>query len=122
MNLTPILRVWRVSSSPLLRTLVAAVIVLSSSSCGSSLHLIKEQRAQRAFQEARELGAEEYAPYEFYAAQTRISEAKRQAAAAEYGTAAQLSQEASVFAEQAIAISKNARSSPQPRAEKAMTE
>lgn len=82
---------------------------MATISCGSSLHLVKEARAQRSFQEARELGAERYAPFEFYAAETRLMEAKRQAAHAEYGTAAQLSDAAERYSQNAIRIAKQAR-------------
>ena len=106
MNLSNIVLRWRVSS----RVYLAALAILFGvTGCGSAVHLVKERRAQRHFEEARELGAEQFAPYEYYSAKVRIAEAKRQAAYAEYGTAGRLSDEAAEFSLEAVQIAKKAR-------------
>jgi len=66
-------------------------------------------QAEQAFEEARELGAEQYFPYEFYSAEARLKEAKVQAAQAEYGNASDLSHEAREFAHRAIIKAKKGR-------------
>lgn len=82
---------------------------LFSVGCGNTLYLVEVNNAEEDLQEAKELGAERYAPYEYYAAEARLDEAKEQAAQAEYGNASQLSDEASILAESAIVKSKKAR-------------
>ena len=79
------------------------------SACGNTLYLVQVNRAEEAFEEARELGAEQYSPYEYYAALARLKEAKVQAAQAEYGNASDLSDEATEYAEKAIVNAKKSR-------------
>jgi hypothetical protein len=81
------------------------------SGCGNTLYLVQVNQAEEDLQEAKELGAERYAPNEFYSAEARLAEAKEQAAQAEYGNASQLSDEASILAESAVVKSKKARDS-----------
>lgn len=90
---------------------VFILLILGSgiTGCGNSLYLVQVSRAERVFQEAKELGAERHAPYEYYSAKVRLEEAKRQAAEAEYGNAADLSDEATDFSSKAIAIAKKAK-------------
>ena len=71
------------------------------------LYLVQVGRAERDFHEAKDLGAEKTAPYEYYSAKVRIEEAKRQAAQAEYSNAAKLSDEADTYAAKAIELSKS---------------
>ncbi len=85
------------------------ISALGATGCGNSLYLVQVSRAERNFQEAKELGAERYAPYEYYSAKVRLEEAKRQAAEAEYGNASDLSDEATEFSSKAIVISKKAK-------------
>jgi hypothetical protein len=77
--------------------------------CGNTLYLVQVTQAEEAFEEARELGAEQYSPYEYYAAEVRLKEAKMQAAQAEYGNASDLSDEATEYAERAIVNAKKSR-------------
>jgi hypothetical protein len=79
------------------------------SGCGNTLYLVKVNEAEEDLHEAQEIGAEQYAPYEYYSAEARLKEAKKQAAQAEYGNASQLSNEASTYAEAAIRKSKKVR-------------
>ena len=102
-------------SAPLARTkaalLVPIVCGLFVSGCGNTLYLVKVNEAEEDLHEAQEIGAEQYAPYEYYSAEARLKEAKKQAAQAEYGNASQLSNEASTYAESAIRKSKQVRDS-----------
>ena len=77
--------------------------------CGNTLYLVRMNRAERSFEEAQELGAEQHATYEYYSAKARIEEAKRQAAQAEYGPASELSEEAYDYSVKAIHRSKDKR-------------
>ena len=78
------------------------MLVWTMSGCGNTLYLVKINQAEKSFEEASELGAEEHAPYEYYSAKARIEEAKHQAAQAEYGPASDLSEEAYDFSVKAI--------------------
>lgn len=89
--------------------MLVSVAALLVSGCGNTLYLVQVNRAEEAFEEARELGAEQYSPYEYYAAQARLEEAKIQAAQAEYGNASDLSDEATEYAEKAIVNAKKSR-------------
>jgi hypothetical protein len=70
------------------------VLGLATLGCGNSVYLVRVAQAEESFEEAKELGAEQSAPYEYYSAEVRLAEAQRQAAQAEYGNAAHLSREA----------------------------
>ncbi len=92
------------------RALVVGMTTYSLTGCGNTVYLVEVRRAEQHFREAKELGAEEHAPYEYYSAKARIEEAHVQAAHAEYGPASHLSHEANQFAIQAIDAAKKARS------------
>lgn len=80
--------------------MLAAVAVLAS--CGTTLYISKIRQANEAFEQAKAVGAETRAPYEYYGAEVRLEEAKRLAAVAEYGTAVKLAEEARLLSETAI--------------------
>ncbi len=82
---------------------------IALSGCGNTLYLVQVSQAEEAFEEAKELGAEKVAPYEFYGAEARLKEAREQAAHAEYGNAAKLSDEATALANRAVLLTKNSR-------------
>lgn len=88
---------------------LSAAAAFLSIGCGNTLYLVQVSQAEEAFEEARELGAEQYSPYEYYAAEVRLKEAKMQAAQAEYGNASDLSDEATEYAEKAIVNAKKSR-------------
>jgi hypothetical protein len=87
----------------------ALAVGICAMGCGNTLYLVQVNQAEQAFEEARELGAEQYSPYEFYSAEVRLKEAKVQAAQAEYGNASDLSHEAREYAHKAIIKAKKAR-------------
>jgi len=89
--------------------MAALLFGLLAMGCGNTLYLVQINQAEENFQEAKELGAERHAPYEYYGAQARIREAHRQAAQAEYGAASDLSDEASELANEAILKAKRVR-------------
>lgn len=98
-----------------LATVMLVAIASLSSGCGNTLYLVQANRAERNFQEAVELGADVYAPYQYYSAKLRLEEARRQAAQAEYGAAADLSDEAYDYSVKAINICNAARSAEAKR-------
>lgn len=76
--------------------------------CGNALYAIQANSASSKFEEARELGAEQYAPYEYYMAQEHLRKAETEAAEADYGDATELSNAAEEYADKAIVLSREA--------------
>jgi Domain of unknown function (DUF4398) len=80
----------------------ALCLMLPSLGCSSTVYITKVRRANETFEEAKAAGAERYSPYEFYAAEARLSQSKQLAAEAEYGSAITLARESNELSEQAI--------------------
>jgi len=76
--------------------------------CGNTLYAFQANAASSKIEEARELGAEELAPYEYYYARTHLDKAMEEAAAADYGDAANLAEVAEEYADKAIRLSRDA--------------
>lgn len=70
--------------------------------CGNGLYSIQVLSASSKLEEARELGAEQHASYEYYMAKEHLDKARTEAAEADYGDAIDLSEEAEKYAEKAI--------------------
>jgi hypothetical protein len=77
--------------------------------CGNAMYVMSIDEAEGHVEEAQAIEADRYATYEFYSAQARLEEAKRQAAQAQYRYAIDLADEASGFAKRATAKAKKAR-------------
>jgi hypothetical protein len=76
--------------------------------CGHVAYSIQVNSAASRLEEARELGAEKYAPYEFYMAEQHLEKARSEAAEADYGDASNLSESAEEYAAKAVALSREA--------------
>lgn len=76
--------------------------------CGNTLYAFNVNAATSKLEEARELGAEEYAPYEYTMAMEHITKAQTEAAEADYSDAAALSAAAEEYADKAIELSREA--------------
>jgi hypothetical protein len=76
--------------------------------CGNTLYAIKANSAASKVEEARELGAEKFAPYEYYYAKEHLAKAQTEAAEADYGDAADLADVSEEFADKAIRLSRDA--------------
>lgn len=76
--------------------------------CGHVLYAMEVNSASSKLAEARELGAEEYAPYEYYMAKEHLDKARTEAAEADYQDAAELSSESEDYADKAIQLSREA--------------
>lgn len=81
---------------------LAFLALLPLTGCGTALYLSKIGGAKERLEEARELGAEEKTPYEYYAAKARLEEAKKEASRAEYGDAIRLAKESRNYSRQAV--------------------
>jgi hypothetical protein len=87
---------------------LAGVCLLGTSGCGGFFYGIYAGGASSKLEQAQQLGAEKYAPYEYYYAQEHLQKAMEEAASADYGDAINLADEADKFAEKAITLSRQA--------------
>ena len=85
--------------------LVASLLVAG---CGNVLYAVESSAAEKRLEEARELGAETYAPYEYFMAREHLDKAKAEASEADYGDASRLSGEAERYANKAIELTREA--------------
>jgi hypothetical protein len=76
--------------------------------CGNTLYAINANAASSKIEEAKELGAEKLAPYEYYFAKAHLEKAQSEAAEADYGDATDLAATAEEFADKAIRLSRDA--------------
>lgn len=97
-----------------LRRLSFSIALLACTGCGSTLYSWQAGAAQQRLAEARELGAEELAPYEYYSAQAYLEKAESEAATADYGDAKQLAATSEDFSTRAIELSRAARRGAKP--------
>jgi hypothetical protein len=77
--------------------------------CGNAIYAVHANAAEERVQEARQLGAEELAPYEYYYAKAHLEKAASEAAQAEYGNAADLAEISEEYANKAVKLSREAR-------------
>lgn len=82
--------------------LLTTLLLAPMGGCGTAIYLSKIGSAKESLEEARELGAEEKTPYEYYSAQARLEEAKYEAAHAEYGDAIRLANESRDYSRTAL--------------------
>ena len=86
----------------------AALCLLGTTGCGGFFYAIYMGGATSKLETAQQLGAEKYAPYEFYYAQEHLNKAMEEAATANYGDAIDLAEDADKSAEKAITLSRQA--------------
>ena len=85
-----------------------AGLMLGTTGCGNTLYAIQANSASSKVEEAKELGAEQYAPYEYYYARAHLTKAEQEAAEADYGDAADLAETSEEYALKAIKLSRQA--------------
>jgi hypothetical protein len=92
--------------------LLAAVLPLAFaanvSGCGGVYYAAAANGASARVAEARELGAEQLAPYEYYYAKAHLEQAQVAASKASYGDAANYAEIADEYATKAIELSQTA--------------
>jgi len=88
--------------------LLAALCLFGATGCGGFFYAIYSGGATSKLETAQALGAEKYAPYEYYYAQEHLHKAMEEAASADYGDAIDLADEAEKSANKAILLSKQA--------------
>src|SRR5689334_10381193 len=76
--------------------------------CGGFFYAISASSASSKLEQAQALGAEKYAPYEYYYAYEHLWKAMEEASSADYGDAIDYADEAEKAADKAITLSKQA--------------
>jgi hypothetical protein len=89
-------------------------LAVLSSGCGSVYYAAEVNSAASRVEEARAVGAERWAPYEYYFAREHLREAQVEASEASYGDAAEYAQIAEDFAQRAIDASRSAQRNNEP--------
>jgi hypothetical protein len=89
-------------------TALAALCLAGTTGCGGFFYAINASAAASKIETAQALGAEKYAPYEYYYAYEHLQKAMEEAASADYGDAMDFADEAEKYADKAIALSKQA--------------
>jgi hypothetical protein len=87
---------------------VGAVCLVGATGCGNFFYAIYAGGATSKLETAQALGAEKYAPYEYWYAREHLQKAMEEASSADYGDAIDLASEAEKSAEKAIVLSKQA--------------
>ena len=91
--------------------LAAVCCALGSAGCGGTLYAVQASAASSKVNEARAVGAERLAPYEFYLAEEHMKKASEEASQANYGDAVELAERAEEAADKAIKLSRDAHKS-----------
>jgi len=77
--------------------------------CGGTYYAINANAAASRLEEARALGAEQLAPYEYYYAKQHLEQAQIEATEASYSDAANFAEIAEEYANKAIQLAQSAR-------------
>jgi hypothetical protein len=77
--------------------------------CGSVYYSVNVSAATSRLEQARQMGAEQAAPYEYYYAREHLRQAQVEAAQASYGDAAAFAETAEMYAQKAIDLMQSAR-------------
>ena len=97
----------------MLRFAALGFALASLTGCGGTLYAINASSASSRLEEAKELGAEQLAPYEYYYAKAHLEQAEIEASEASYGDAAHFAETADEFALKAIELSEAAHAPAQ---------
>src|SRR5208282_899468 len=95
-----------------MRTLLVGVglaLVAAATGCGGVHYAIAVNSASSRVEEAKAVGAEQLAPYEYYSAREHLQQAQIYASQASYQDAADLADEAETYAAKAIELAQSAR-------------
>jgi len=91
-------------------TLALLIGLLAIAGCGNTLYSIQANSASGKLEEARELGAEQSAPYQYFYAKEHLKKAQTEAAEADYGDAVDLAETSEEYADKAVRLARDARS------------
>lgn len=83
-------------------------VATALSGCGNTLYVFRVNAASNKLEEAKELGAEKLAPYEYYFAYEHLQKARTEAAEADYSDAINFAEVAEEHAEKAVRLAREA--------------
>jgi hypothetical protein len=86
----------------------AAAFGVVAAGCGNAIYAVQVNNASQKLEEARELGAEQYAAYEYWYAVEHIEKAESEASEADYGDAIDLATIGEEYADKAIQLARSA--------------
>ncbi len=89
--------------------LLAAFLCAATPGCGGVYYAVTVNAAASRVEEARVLGAETLAPYEYYYAREHLEQAQFEAAEASYSDAAHYAETAEEYAAKAVDVARAAR-------------
>jgi hypothetical protein len=84
-------------------------LLLGLVGCGNAIYVMQVNSASSRVEEAREIGAEQLAPYDYYYAEEHLKKARQEAAEADYGDAIKLASAAEEHAAKAVKLAREAR-------------
>ena len=96
-------------ASALGRCVILTLLAFGAGGCGNALYAIQANSAETRLEEARQAGAEQYAPYEYYYAKLHLEKASSEASEADYSDAAQLAEVAEEYATKATRLANEAK-------------
>jgi hypothetical protein len=95
-------------SRALALALTGAIASVLLTGCGNTIYAFQANSASNKVEEAKELGAETLAPYEYYYAREHLQKAMEEAAEADYSDAINLAETSEEYADKAIRLTKQA--------------
>jgi hypothetical protein len=102
-------RRYRRFGSMRVRILAVSGAMVLAAGCGGIQYSVVVSAAASRVEEARVLGADQLAPYEYYYAREHLEQAEVEAAEASYSDAVEFAREAEEHAAAAIALAQKAR-------------
>lgn len=96
-------------SGPVLAGVLGLVVASVLTGCGGLYYGVTVSSASARVEEARVLGAETLAPYEYYYAREHLEQAQFEAAEASYSDAAHYAETAEEYASKAVEIARAAK-------------
>lgn len=102
---------YRIMGGRARRALVLVLLGGYAAGCGNVIYAVHANAASAKLEEARELRAEELAPYEYTMAQEHLKKARTEAAEANYGDAITFAESSEKHSEKAVQLSQEAHRS-----------
>lgn len=87
-----------------LRMAILLAALVFTSGCGSVYYTVSVNAAESRLEQARQMGAETQAPYEYYFAREHLRQAQVEASEASYSDAAGYADTAELYAQKAIDV------------------
>ena len=90
------------------RLIASCLVLAGAQGCGGVYYAATVNAASARVEEAREIGAEQLAPYEYYYAKAHLEQAQVEASQASYGDAIHFAEAADEYAGKAIDLAQSA--------------